>query len=451
MTSELDQALTALFGAEEPRDETGVLRAIRPLLRELRPSLLVLAEADGTPLAVDALDTSIDLATAGLFQCAVDLDPGAAPLRVLPPLAELPSQTPFVVAFGQGEERGVLAGLVRATPDVARRLAELLPALQTAGRVGRLALRAATRCLRLETQNRHLRTELETLRAEHTSIISQIVDEHQERLEEQAHRLALEEVYRAAEAANQAKTQFLANVSHELRTPLHGILSFAAFGMKKSQAAGCEELQQYFAKIERSGQALLALINDLLDLAKLESGRATYDFGPVDLRMVLLAVADEISALASQKQIRLVLPPAETSVRVVADEAKLAQVIRNLLSNAIKFSPPDSAVEMEIVSHGEQVEVRVCDRGIGVPDSEHEAIFDKFIQSSKTRSGAGGTGLGLAICRQIITAHRGRIWVSNRPGGGSVFCFEIPLTQPAPENPPPAVAEPAASPLNSMR
>jgi len=445
MSTDLDQALRELFGHEEPRDETGVLRAIRPLLRELRPSLLVLAEADGTPLAVDALDTSIDLTTAGLFQCAVDLDPGRAPLRVLPPLAELPSQIPYAVAFGHGEDRGVLAGLVRAVPDVADRLAELLPALQTAAAVARLALRAAMQCQRLETQNRHLRTELETLRAQHTSIISQIVDEHQQRLEEQAHRLALEEVYRAAQAANQAKTQFLANVSHELRTPLHGILSFAAFGMKKSQAAGCEELQQFFAKIERSGQALLALINDLLDLAKLESGRASYDFGPVDLRMLLFAVADEVSALAAQKRIRLVLPPAEAAVRVVADEAKLAQVARNLLSNAIKFSPPDSPVEMEIVRQQDSVQVRVCDRGIGVPESEHEAIFDKFIQSSKTRTGAGGTGLGLAICRQIITGHRGRIWISNRPGGGSVFTFEIPLVQPAAKNAAPALAGTPAS------
>lgn len=449
MTSELDQALTALFGQEEPRDETGVLRAIWPLLRELRPSLLVLAEADGTPLAVDALDTSIDLATAGLFQCAVELDSHSVPLRVLPPLAELPSQTPYAVAFGQGDERGVLAGLVRSSPDVPQRLAELLPALQTAGAVARLALRVAMRCERLETQNRHLRTELETLRVQHTSIISQIVDEHQQRLEEQAHRLALEEVYRAAEAANQAKTQFLANVSHELRTPLHGILSFAAFGMKKSQSAGCEELQQYFAKIERSGQSLLALINDLLDLAKLESGRASYDFGPVDLRMMLLAVADEISALAAQKNIRLVLPPPETAVHVVADEAKLAQVVRNLLSNAIKFSPADSVVEIEIARYPEGVAVRVCDRGPGVPEAEHEAIFDKFVQSSKTRTGAGGTGLGLAICRQIITAHRGRIWVENRPGGGSVFTFEIPLSQPAPENPVGAGdTAPAASPCS---
>ncbi len=451
MTSELDRTLTALFGHEEPRDETGVLRAIRPLLRQLRPSLLVLAEADGTPLAVDALDTSIDLATAGLFQCAVDLDPSSAPLRVLPPLAELTSQTPYAVAFGQGEERGVLAGLVRATPDVPQRLAELLPALQTAGTIARLALRAAMRAERLETQARHLRTELETLRAQHTSIISQIVDEHEQRLEEQAHRLALEEVYRAAEAANQAKTQFLANVSHELRTPLHGILSFAAFGMRKSQAAGCEELQQYFAKIERSGQSLLALINDLLDLAKLESGRASYDFGPLDLRMVLLAVADEVSALAAQKNIRLVLPPPEAAVRMVADEAKLAQVVRNLLSNAIKFSPPDSAVEIEIVRHADRVQVRVCDRGIGVPESEHEAIFDKFIQSSKTRTGAGGTGLGLAICRQIITAHRGRIWVENRPGGGSVFTFEIPLSQPEPEGAPAAAGPAPAVPSCSAR
>ncbi|MCR4411045.1 MAG: HAMP domain-containing histidine kinase, partial [Thermoguttaceae bacterium] len=274
----------------------------------------------------------------------------------------------------------------------------------------------------------------------------QIVEEHHQRLEEQAHRMALEEVYRAAEAANQAKTEFLANMSHELRTPLHGILSFAAFGIKKAQTASREDLYQYFQKIERSGKSLLVLINDLLDLAKLESGRATYDFSTIDLRLVLLTVADELSPLAAQKNIRMAMPPAGTTPPVVADETKIAQVARNLLSNAIKFSPEGSLIEIEAGTEGSRVWVRVCDRGVGIPEGELEAIFDKFIQSSKTRTGAGGTGLGLAICREILAGHKGRIWASNRPGGGSVFTFEMPIDpRTAPKDPDIAPAVAAAA------
>ncbi len=428
MTQDFDEMIATLFGAEEPpRDPTGALMTIRPLLSELRPSLLVLTDADRTLLAADSLDTSVDAPTAEALRCQLELDRGEGPLRLLAPLAELPSQTPFAVVFGDREAGGVLAGLVRAASDVPLRLAELVPALQAAGALARLAVLSHRRQERLETQVRHLRAELETLRTCQGEIVSQIVEEHHQRLEEQAHRMALEEVYRAAEAANQAKTEFLANMSHELRTPLHGILSFAAFGIKKAQTASREDLYQYFQKIERSGKSLLVLINDLLDLAKLESGRATYDFATLDLRLLLLTVADELSPLAAQKHIRMAMPPAGTTPPIVADETKLVQVVRNLLSNAIKFSPDGSLIEIEAGMAGPRVWVRVSDRGVGIPEAELEAIFDKFIQSSKTRTGAGGTGLGLAICREILAGHKGRIWASNRPGGGSVFTFEMPI------------------------
>jgi PAS domain S-box-containing protein len=238
---------------------------------------------------------------------------------------------------------------------------------------------------------------------------------------------SLEEYYCKAEVANQTKTEFLANMSHEFRTPLHGILSFAAFGIKKIQTASPADLLRYFEKIDHSGKILLNLVNDLLDLAKLESGRMTYNVERVDLYTLALSVADECSSLASHRRITIACRKPGCPTRVFADQGKIMQVVRNVLSNAIKFSPEGGTIEVEFGRTDRAVNVSVFDQGVGIPDDELEAVFDKFIQSSKTRTGAGGTGLGLAICREIVNAHGGQIRAANRPEGGAVFTFELPL------------------------
>ena len=240
----------------------------------------------------------------------------------------------------------------------------------------------------------------------------------------------LTELAAAAERANEAKTQFLANMSHELRTPLHGILSFATFGIKKCRTATKDKLLEYFQFIAESGESLHALLDDLLDLARLESGRAGATFGRADLHSLAGSVIDENRALATRRGITVALSPRECSMDVRVDAMKIKQVLRNLLVNAVKFSPDNSEIEVEIRRDGKEIVVAVADRGIGIPEEELEAIFDKFIQSSKTRTGAGGTGLGLAICREIISVHRGRIWAETRPGGGAVVAFRIPMRRP---------------------
>ncbi len=244
---------------------------------------------------------------------------------------------------------------------------------------------------------------------------------------------ALEEYYCKAEVANRTKTHFLANMSHELRTPLHGILSFASFGMKKVETADREDLFGYFEKIDRSAKVLLALVNDLLDLAKLESGRMSYDVERVDLYMLVLSAVDECSSLASHRGITINCRKPVRATRVFADQTKIMQVLRNVFSNAIKFSPDGGAIDVEMETTERTVVVSVMDRGVGIPEEELEAVFDKFIQSSKTRTGAGGTGLGLAICREIVSAHGGEIRAANRPGGGAIFTFELPLVFKSPE------------------
>ena len=229
-----------------------------------------------------------------------------------------------------------------------------------------------------------------------------------------------------AEAANEAKSAFLANMSHELRTPLHGILSFAALGQERSAQAKVERVQSYFSKIESSGKVLLTLLNDLLDLAKLEAGKMLFNFRPADLRGVVGMVNNEFQALLAERELTLhyAMPPSPLFVNVDTD--RLMQVLRNLLSNAIKFSPPQGLITLQLCDDPEWVRIVVQDQGPGIPVEELDAIFDKFIQSSTTSTGAGGTGLGLSICREIMEAHQGRIWAENAPSGGAILTCELP-------------------------
>ncbi len=230
-----------------------------------------------------------------------------------------------------------------------------------------------------------------------------------------------------ADSANQAKSEFLANMSHELRTPLHGILSFASFGIKKYASAEPEKLLDYFSRIKQSGSILLELLNDLLDLAKLESRRATFTLGPADPGMLIKSVISEMDILLSERDLKIRQETSDFNEQVTLDADKIKQVIRNLLDNAIKFSPVGGAIDVGINRVQDSVRVSVSDRGPGIPPDELEAVFDKFVQSSKTKTGAGGTGLGLAICHEIVAAHGGRIWAENRSEGGATFSFEIPL------------------------
>ena len=216
-------------------------------------------------------------------------------------------------------------------------------------------------------------------------------------------------------------------MSHELRTPLHGILSFANFGINKSGKATPEKLKSYFQQVERSGKTLLALLNDLLDLAKLEAGKMPFTFQRVDLNVVLGTVADEFSSLSADRNLTVEYDIPETRTEVTIDSVRVMQVVRNLLGNAVKFSPDNATIGLSVAQQADSVVVSVRDQGMGVPEEELETIFDKFIQSSKTKTGAGGTGLGLSICREIVAAHKGRIWAENRPEGGALVSIQIPL------------------------
>ncbi|NOT35101.1 MAG: HAMP domain-containing histidine kinase [Candidatus Eisenbacteria bacterium] len=238
---------------------------------------------------------------------------------------------------------------------------------------------------------------------------------------------ALERARDAANAANAAKSAFLANMSHELRTPLHGILSFARFGLREAEVAERSGLREYFTHIHDSGQTLLALLNDVLDLAKLESGRMHYEWECVDLEDLVSTVMEEFGAVCRERGISLTIVGDDQRLPVWGDSMRLRQVIRNLIDNAVRYTKSRVVVSLFVDQLAKVARIMIADDGPGIPEDELGAIFEKFIQSSATGSGAGGTGLGLAITREILAAHHGRAWAENQPHGGAVLTVELPL------------------------
>lgn len=239
----------------------------------------------------------------------------------------------------------------------------------------------------------------------------------------------------AAEEANRSKSMFLANMSHELRTPMHAILSYADFGIDEIDSARKDELLKYYRRIHDSGARLLSLLNNLLDLSKLEAGKMEFQIRQDDLRKPLKIVLKELQKLFEEKGIRLEIEEPESPVMACFDAGKIVQVIYNMFSNAIKFSPQGGKIKAGYGKTSIQhpsgrdiaaVSFYVSDDGVGVPEEELESIFDKFTQSSKTKTGAGGTGLGLAICAEIIGEHGGKIWCKNNPDAGARFTFVLP-------------------------
>jgi len=237
-----------------------------------------------------------------------------------------------------------------------------------------------------------------------------------------------------AEQANNAKSTFLASVSHELRTPLHVILNYADFGIKKMDRADKSKLLRYFDEIRKSASTLQALVNDLLDLSKLEAGKMELKPQRSDLHTVVLSVCSEFELVLKERGLSLDITPPGFETLASFDVFRVSQVLRNLISNAVKFTRSGGAITVSFAPGGidsggmllPSIQVSVADQGIGIPEEELESIFDKFTQSSLTTPGTGGTGLGLTICREIIQRHGGWIRAQNRQGGGAVLTFCIP-------------------------
>ncbi len=232
-----------------------------------------------------------------------------------------------------------------------------------------------------------------------------------------------------AEEANEAKNEFLRNMSHEFRTPLHAIVIFSSYGISEFDTATREDLQTYFERIRKASDRMDKLINEVLDLARLERGTQVFNKEPAELRDLANQVAEIVSPLILEKGVSLKFDYAEAEVNTICDHNKVMQVITNLLSNALKFTPSGKSITVKISRNSPESEVMlsIIDEGIGIPEDEKEKIFESFQQSSRTNTGAGGTGLGLAICHNIISAHEGRIWAENNANGlGACVSFTLP-------------------------
>ncbi|MDI4634359.1 PAS domain S-box protein [Pelomonas sp. V22] len=236
---------------------------------------------------------------------------------------------------------------------------------------------------------------------------------------------ATREARDAAEDASRAKSEFIANISHELRTPLQSILGFSELGVARGRES--PKLVTMFESIHASGQRMLALVNDLLDVSKIESAVGTFHMERCDLRAHIRSVAREFDPLLQPRRLQLDCAISEQPLSAKVDPLRFQQVVRNVLANAVKFSPDGSNIELKAARHEDGlIHIDIADRGPGIPPGELEAIFDAFVQSSKTKDGSGGTGLGLAICRKIVELHKGSIQASNREGGGALFSIVLP-------------------------
>jgi PAS domain S-box-containing protein len=231
----------------------------------------------------------------------------------------------------------------------------------------------------------------------------------------------------AAEHANHAKSDFIATISHELRTPLQSIMGFSELG--KHFAAAQPQFQQMFTDIHDGGQRMLKLVNGLLDVSKFDSQAAPLQTKPRDLAMLTVEVVRELQQLAQERQLSIKLPEPLPQLAVNVEGFRIQQVVRNVLANAIRFSPPGQCIEITARTAEGSVELSVRDHGLGIPEDELEAVFEPFVQSSRTRDGSGGTGLGLAICRKIMRAHGGGITAHPAEGGGTVLCMRLPALE----------------------
>ena len=256
--------------------------------------------------------------------------------------------------------------------------------------------------------------------------------------------LEIEDKSRQLEIASRHKSEFLANMSHELRTPLNAIIGFSEVLSERMFGDLNEKQEEYLKDIHASGQHLLSLINDILDLSKIEAGKMDLDLSKIeagrmeleptefDLRGVVENALALIRERAQRRGIRLERTIDKDVGSIRADERKVKQVLLNLLSNALKFTPEGGEIRVRAELRNGMAQISVTDTGVGIAPEDQEAVFEEFRQVGTSEKKAEGTGLGLAISRKFIELHAGRIWVESQVGIGSTFAFTLPLKQVSP-------------------
>ena len=238
----------------------------------------------------------------------------------------------------------------------------------------------------------------------------------------------IEEKGRELAVASQHKSQFLANMSHELRTPLNAILGYTELILDNIYGAAPPKMREALDRVQRNGKHLLGLINDVLDLSKIEAGQLSLQLANFSLRDMLQGVYVAVEPLAAAKRLALKLDVPQGLPQGRGDERRLSQVVLNLVGNAIKFTD-QGEVKISAATKNGSFTVAVKDTGPGIAASDQAKIFEEFQQADNSSTRAkGGTGLGLAISRRIVEMHGGRLWVESEPGRGSVFAFTLPVT-----------------------
>jgi signal transduction histidine kinase len=236
----------------------------------------------------------------------------------------------------------------------------------------------------------------------------------------------LRRLYTELEAASRHKSEFLANMSHELRTPLNAIIGFSQVLREEMVGWVNPKQAEYLDDITSSGNHLLSLINDVLDLSKVEAGRVELDVHPFSLHDALERGVVMVRELATEDGVRVAFT-ADPEVDVVdGDERRIKQVIFNLLSNAVKFTPPGGAIDVSAARVNGEVKISVADTGPGIAPDDHDRIFEEFQQTEAGLEQREGTGLGLALSKRLVELHGGRIWLESELGKGSTFVFTLP-------------------------
>jgi signal transduction histidine kinase len=232
---------------------------------------------------------------------------------------------------------------------------------------------------------------------------------------------------RQLEVASRHKSEFLANMSHELRTPLNAIIGFSEALTERMFGDLNEKQDEYLKDIYASGHHLLSLINDILDLSKIEAGRMELELTDFDLPQAILDALTLVRERAGRRGLALHQVIDERLGQIRGDERKIKQVLLNLLSNALKFTSEGGRVEVRARPVDGMAEISVTDTGIGIAAEDQMAVFEEFRQVGTAAKKVEGTGLGLALSRKFVELHGGRIWVKSQLGRGSTFTFTVPL------------------------
>jgi signal transduction histidine kinase len=233
-------------------------------------------------------------------------------------------------------------------------------------------------------------------------------------------------------AVERMKDEFISIASHELRTPLTSIMGYVSLLLAGEVGVLTEKQQSFLQIVDSNAERLIGLVNELLDIARVESGRVQLTLQPLDVQEVVQAVRTDLRTVSRSKRITTVVQLPLEPIHVQADRDRLIQVLTNLLSNAYKYSPENTTVTIRGMVQDGWAQIHVVDQGIGISESDQAQLFSKFFRAdSARRQGIAGTGLGLSITRSLVEMQGGQIWVASCLGHGSTFSFTLPLAQPA--------------------